>query len=119
MAAGIPLQDADRWPWLDRVGGWLAAHPGGVACCSALRRAYRDRLRQHAPDVLFVLLEVPEPVLTERLTARSGHFMPVELLRSQLATLEPLGVDERGLVVDGTLPTDRLVDRIGGYVCAG
>jgi gluconokinase len=119
MAAGIPLQDADRWPWLDRVGGWLAAHPDGVACCSALRRAYRNRLRQHAPDVLFVLLDVPEAVLAERLTGRVGHFMPVELLHSQLATLEPLGADERGLVVDGTLPTDWLVDRIGGYVYAG
>ena len=118
MAVGTPLEDADRWPWLDRVGAWLAAHPGGVACCSALRRAYRDRLRQHAPDVLFVLLDVPESVLAERLTARVGHFMPVELLRSQLATLEPLGEDERGLVVDGTLPTEWLVDRIGGYVCA-
>ena len=119
MAAGIPLQDTDRWPWLDRVGVWLAGHPDGVACCSALRRAYRDRLRQHAPDVLFVLLDVPEPVLTERLTARVGHFMPVEMLRSQLATLEPLSADERGVVVDGTLPTDWLVDRIGGYVSAG
>ena len=63
-------------------------------------------------------LDVPESVLAERLTARVGHFMPVELLRSQLATLEPLGEDERGLVVDGTLPTEWLVDRIGGYVCA-
>jgi gluconokinase len=119
MAAGIPLQDSDRWPWLDRVGTWLAAHPGGVACCSALRRAYRDRLRQQAPDVLFVLLEVAEQVLAERLTARVGHFMPVELLRSQLATLEPLGADEPGLVVDGSLPMGSLVDQIGGYVSAG
>ena len=119
MAAGIPLQDPDRWPWLDRVGVWLATHPGGVACCSALHRSYRNRLRQHVPDVLFVLLDVPEPVLAKRLTARVGHFMPVELLRSQLATLEPLGADERGLVADGTLPTDWLVDRIGGYVSAG
>ena len=118
MAAGTPLEDADRWPWLDRVGAWLAAHPGGVVCCSALRRAYRDRLRQHAPDVLFVLLDVPEAVLTERLTTRIGHFMPVELLRSQLATLEPLGEAERGLVVDGTLPTDWIVDRVGGYISA-
>jgi gluconokinase len=119
MAAGIPLQDSDRWPWLDRVGAWLVAHPGGVACCSALRRAYRDRLRQHAPDVIFVLLDVPEPVLAQRLTGRVGHFMPVELLRSQLATLEPLGADERGLVVDGTRPAARLVDQISGFSSDG
>jgi gluconokinase len=119
MAAGMPLEDADRWPWLDRVGTWLAAHAGGVACCSALRRAYRDRLRRQAAEVLFVLLDVPEPVLAERLTARTGHFMPVGLLRSQLATLEPLGGDEHGLVVDGTLPTDWLVDRIGAFAFAG
>jgi len=119
MAAGIPLEDSDRWPWLDRVGAWLAAHPDGVACCSALRRAYRDRLRQQAADVIFVLLDVPEPVLAQRLTGRVGHFMPVELLRSQLATLEPLGADERGLVVDGTRPAARLVDQISGFSSDG
>jgi gluconokinase len=109
MASGIPLQDADRWPWLDRVGAWLSGHPGGVASCSALRRTYRDRLREHTPDALFVLLDVPEPVLTQRLAVRAGHFMPLDLLHSQLATLERLAEDERGVTVDGTEPLQHIV----------
>jgi gluconokinase len=98
MAAGIPLDDADRWPWLDAVGARLAEPPVVVAC-SALRRAYRDRLRAAAPHARFVLLDGPRELLAERMV-RPGHFMPPELLDSQLATLERPDPDEHALVFD-------------------
>lgn len=112
MAAGEPLDDADRAPWLDRVAGWLAAHPAGVVACSALKRAYRDRLRVAAPDARFVLLEVAPDLLRQRLGARPGHFMPATLLASQLATLEPLGPDEGGIAVPSTGSVDATVAAI-------
>jgi gluconokinase len=112
MAAGVPLDDADRLPWLDLVGEWLAAHPAGVVSCSVLRRAYRDRIRGFAPDALFVHLEVSAATLQERMTARIGHFMPAALLQSQLATLEPLGADEVGRTVDGGQPPAAIVAEI-------
>ncbi|CAN5124393.1 gluconokinase [soil metagenome] len=93
MAAGHPLTDDDRWPWLDAVGAVLAGGPVVVAC-SALKLAYRDRLRQAAPDLALVYLSAPRDVLVERMTHRT-HFMPVTLLDSQLATLEPPTADER------------------------
>jgi carbohydrate kinase (thermoresistant glucokinase family) len=93
MAAGQPLTDADRWPWLQAVGAVLAGGAGVVAC-SALRRAYRDRLRATAGPVQFLHLVAPREVIAQRLAARRGHFMPVALLESQLATLEPLALGE-------------------------
>jgi len=110
MRAEVPLTDEDRLPWLDRCGGWLAEHEvtGGVLACSALRRSYRDRIRRHAPAVRFVELDVPEPVLRDRLLNRTGHFMPASLLDSQLATLEPLGGDEPGVRV--AVPADASID---------
>lgn len=107
MAAGIPLTDADRAPWLDRIGAWLAAQPGwAVATCSALRRAYRDRLRDAAPGLRFILPDVSADTLERRLTHRTGHFMPASLLPSQLALLERPGPDEAALVLDGTAPVE-------------
>lgn len=102
MAAGVPLEDDDRWPWLARVGEALAAAsaPGIVVACSALRFAYREAIRSHAPDVLFVHLDAPRDALAARLAARTGHFMPPALLDSQLATLEPLGESEAGFAVE-------------------
>ncbi len=93
MASGIPLDDADRWPWLDRIGGELArAHADGVALvisCSALKRIYRDRLRERAGGSLaFVFLKGSRALLHERLAERKGHFFPPALLDSQLATLQ-------------------------------
>ena len=110
MRAEIPLTDEDRLPWLDRCGGWLAEHEGsgGVLACSALRRSYRERIRTHAPAACFVELDVPEPVLRDRLLHRTGHFMPASLLDSQLATLEPLGEDEPGVRV--AVPADASID---------
>lgn len=100
MAAGHPLDDFDRRPWLDAVGAWLAAHPdGGVMSCSALKRAYRDQLRGHARGITFLLLDGTPEVIRRRQADRRGHFMPASLLSSQFATLEPLAPDERGLTI--------------------
>lgn len=100
MAAGQPLDDRDRIPWLTRVGEWLAGHSGGVASCSALKRSYRDQLRASCPTVRFVHLTGAPELLSDRLAARSDHFMPAALLGSQLDTLEPLGADEAGVTID-------------------
>lgn len=112
MRAGSPLDDDDRWPWLDLVGRTLqsAESSGLVLACSALRRAYRDRLRRHAPTTCFVHLHADDTVLAARAAGRTGHFMPPSLLASQLATLEALADDERGLVVDVDAPVDEIVD---------
>jgi gluconokinase len=102
MAAGEPLTDDDRRPWLARVRAWIDEHVAagtpGVITCSALKRAYRDVLRDE--HVVFVNLHGTREQLVTRLAARQGHFMPVSLLDSQLATLEPLGPDERAVAVD-------------------
>lgn len=113
MAAGVALDDDDRWPWLDRVGAALAAGPGAVIACSALKRSYRDRLRASAPAIVFVHLDAPEERVAEQATARRGHFMPPTLLASQLQTLEPLGSDEDGITVAVDAPPAELVERIG------
>lgn len=101
MAAGTPLDDADREPWLRAVGQAMAAAEGTMVIgCSALKRAYRDIIREAAPDTAFVHLHGTRELLAERMAARPGHFMPVSLLDSQLATLEALQPDERGKVFD-------------------
>lgn len=106
MRAGHPLDDADRWPWLRSIADWISeqerAGEPAVVTCSALKRAYRDRLRDGHPSVLFVLIDVPAEVLRERLAARKDHFMPASLLESQLATLEALDPEKPGLLVSGT-----------------
>lgn len=106
MASGVPLTDTDRAPWLDTIAAWLKAQggAGGVVTCSALKRAYRDRLRRAAPDVFFLHLNGSPELIGERLTGRTGHFMPSALLKSQFETLEALDADEAGAVVpiDGT-----------------
>ncbi|WP_084129308.1 gluconokinase [Demequina sp. NBRC 110055] len=103
MAAGVPLTDDDRWPWLARVGEWLADGEDRVVACSALRRVYRDCIRDIAgEDVVFVHLAAPQSVLEPRVRARSkrdGHFAGAGLLDSQYATLEPLEDDEVGGIV--------------------
>lgn len=102
MAAGLPLTDADRAPWLDRVAAWLMAGEGWrVVTCSALKRSYRDHLRAAAAGVRFVWIDTPEGELARRVTHRTGHYMPASLLGSQLATLEPPTPDEAALRVDG------------------
>ncbi|WP_055492689.1 gluconokinase [Streptomyces sp. TP-A0356] len=102
MSAGTPLTDEDRWPWLDAIGAWAngRAGLGGVVSSSALKRAYRDRLRAVAPDVVFVHLTGDRTLIEDRMTHRQGHFMPTALLDSQFATLQPLEPDEAGVAVD-------------------
>ena len=99
MAAGLPLDDADRAPWLAAIATWMKGRTAGVVACSALKRAYRDRLRETAPGMRIVALLPPPDVLAERLGHRRGHFMPGSLLASQLATLEVPGDDEDAIVV--------------------
>lgn len=139
MAGGIPLTDDDRWPWLRAVGAEAerlsapatspepahplaaeepgtagdVAHPTGVVvACSALRRVYRDLLREECPGAVFVQLVGASGLIAARLSARVDHFMPPSLLDSQLAALEPLAADEAGVAVTvGTTPTT-VVDAI-------
>jgi gluconokinase len=119
MAAGHPLDDADRAPWLDRVAAWLAQHEaGGVVACSALKRRYRDRLRRDAPDAIFVLLDPPAAVLRARISHRPGHFMPASLLDSQLATLERPDADERAIVITNEATVADTVTAVIGAIAA-
>jgi gluconokinase len=104
MRSGAPLTDADRAPWLAAIGDWLdarieAGEPGVVAC-SALKRAYRDRLRAGHPQVRIVYLRGSESEIARRLARREGHFWPPQLLASQFADLEPPQADEHAIVVD-------------------
>jgi gluconokinase len=112
MSAGIPLTDADRWPWLHAIAHWIRAHQGigGVVSSSALKRRYRDVLRRGG-DVWFLHLHGPRAVIAERMKNRAGHFMPVSLLDSQLADLEALEADERGVVVDILATPDQIMNR--------
>lgn len=115
MARGEPLTDADRAPWLEELAEWIAAqHAAGrstVLACSALKRSYRDTLRGGAPGhVLFLYLAVRRDALVERMKRREGHYMPLELLDSQLATLEPLAPDEPGFTLDAAPAPEAIVD---------
>lgn len=112
MRSGTPLTDDDRRPWLLAIGEWLAEHPdGAVVTCSALKRRYRDTLREAAPAITFLHLHGDKATVRERVGSRPGHFMPTSLVDSQFADLEPLGDDERGTVVDLSLPVDVIVAR--------
>lgn len=120
MAAGAPLDDDDRYPWLEHVGQWLAEHrDGGVVSCSALKRSYRDQLRTHCPRVQFLHLAGSADVIGTRLAGRTGHFMPAALLRSQLDTLEPLGADEPGVTVDVDQGVAAIIDGFLAGQCRG
>lgn len=117
MRAGTALDDADRWPWLERCGRALADHPHGLILgCSALRRSYRDRLRSSSGlrELLFVHLAGSEALLHRRMAQRTGHYMPLALLQSQLDTLEPPAADERAVTVD----IDRPVPEIAAAILA-
>ncbi|MDE0545949.1 gluconokinase [Microbacterium sp. C7(2022)] len=115
MAAGVPLTDDDRWPWLARVAerardARSAGRPVVVAC-SALRRVYREALvRDSGLDLAFVHAHGNDEELAERIGQRSGHFMPASMLASQLATLEPLADDENGIVIPLAMPIKEAVD---------
>ena len=110
MTSGQPLNDDDRRPWLESIGVWLAEHvDGGVMSCSALKRAYRDQLREHCPSVEFLHLSGTPEVIGRRQASRPGHFMPASLLASQFETLEPLAADEHGVAIDVDQDIDSIV----------
>ncbi|MDE3029291.1 MAG: gluconokinase, partial [Paracoccaceae bacterium] len=110
MARGEPLTDADRWPWLDRVAKTLANRAPVIVGCSALKRAYRDRLRAGAGGPLhFVHLTGAPALIAARMAARKGHFMPPALLDSQFAALEPPGADEGAITLDIAAPLPEMV----------
>ncbi|MFH8386021.1 gluconokinase [Kitasatospora sp. NPDC018058] len=115
MSAGIPLDDQDREPWLRAIGAWLKERTedgsGGVVTCSALKRGYRDILRTDAPGAFFLHLSGGHELVEDRLSHRTGHFMPASLLGSQYAALEPLGADERGAVLDVGPSPEQLVEK--------
>jgi gluconokinase len=113
MASGLPLDDDDRWPWLRAVGEKLRdAERAGrrtVTACSALKRDYRDLIREYVPAAFFVELDGPVNLVSERVLSRHHEYMSASLLQSQYATLEPLDTDELGLRVDASLSVDEIV----------
>lgn len=100
MAAGIPLTDDDRAVWLATLRGQIANSEALVLSCSALKRRYRDLLREGDPALFFIELDGSRALIEDRMRARRGHFMPTSLLDSQFRDLEPLQSDEAGLRVD-------------------
>lgn len=115
MTSGAPLTDEDRWPWLHAIGVWLSDHQANgrsaVVTCSALRRVYRDLLRERRPEVRFCHVHADAAMIKERLDRRAGHYMPPSLLSSQLATLEPLEPDEPGVRVSVAGTPEESVER--------
>jgi gluconokinase len=120
MAAGTPLTDADREGWLAalaaRIGEARAAGTGLVVAASVLKRRYRDVLRAADPDLRFILLAAPRPLIAERLVHRQGHYMPPSLLDSQLAILEPPAPDERAWSCDASQPPDVIVHDLAARI---
>lgn len=119
MRDGIPLQDGDRLPWLDRLAQILAWRTGdAVLTCSALKRAYRNRLRGTTPDLRFVFLEIDVASAAQRVASRSGHLFPTSLVTSQFAALEsPVG--EPGVIrVAAELPADAQADAVLRWLAA-
>jgi gluconokinase len=115
MRSGQPLDDTDRWPWLQAIAADIRkAHEEGarlVVACSALKRAYRDVLRTGGP-VRFVHLAGTHEAIAQRIAARRDHYMPPSLLPSQLAILEPPGTDEDALIVDIGPPPEVIAERV-------
>lgn len=121
MAAGHPLNDDDRWPWLEKVAHWVEERldqgQSGVITCSALKRPYREVINRRGSGVEFVFLAGSQETIAARLASRHGHFMPPELLASQFADLEEPGPDEPGARFDiGPAPVEiarNIVDTFG------
>jgi gluconokinase len=116
MRAGTPLDDDDRWPWLRRLAAWIGEHEAAgdsaVATCSALKRSYRDLLRDGHPSVWFAHVSADPELIHGRVEHRRGHYMPPSLLGSQLSTLEPLQPDEPGAVISGVDPPAEVADHV-------
>ena len=116
MAAGHPLTDADRWPWLAKVADWiderLDAREDGIITCSALKRSYRDLINRGGSGLIFVFLAGSKETIAARLAARRDHFMHATLLDSQLADLEEPAADEPAIRVDIGPPAAEIVEQI-------
>ena len=114
MSMGIPLDDEDREPWLKGVGETLArASEPTLVGCSALKRRYRDLIRESSGEgTLFLYLGGSYEIIRDRMAHRTDHFMPLSLLESQFRDLEPPGIDEDAVAVDIDQPLDHLVDEI-------
>jgi gluconokinase len=116
MRSGQPLDDEDRWPWLRSLADWIGEHErtgeSVVVTCSALKRAYRDVLCDGHPSVWFAHVTADAALIRERMEHRTGHYMPVSLLDSQLALLEPLEDDEPGASISGAGEPDAVVDEL-------
>jgi gluconokinase len=116
MAAGIPLTDADRGPWLDTLhevlANWHRTGLSGILTCSALKATYREHLTAGLPEARFLWLDPPRNVLADRMAHRPGHFMPPALLDSQLATLQPPVGAANTLRLDGSEPVEQVIPRI-------
>ena len=124
MSAGLPLNDDDRWPWLETVGKTMKAEldagKGAIASCSSLKKIYRQKLAEAAETpITFIFLHGAKEVLAARIASRKGHFMPPSLLESQLNTLEIPGSDETALHLDLALPIAELVSRAKDYLVRG
>lgn len=116
MAAGKPLDDDDRYPWLDAVGRWLTVHDDGVMSCSALKRRYRDQVRSCCPRTEFLHLTGSPDLIGRRQAGRPGHFMPSSLLMSQFEALEPLEPDEHGISLDVGQSVEVIVETFARYM---
>ncbi len=124
MKAGIALNDEDRWPWLDRVAGFLKSgqtnggpeagqSAGRVIACSALKLAYRDRIRQELPGVTFIFMDGTSELIRSRMALRIGHFMRLELLEDQLRTLQrPTAAEADVITLETARPMGQLVDQV-------
>ena len=116
MSRGIPLEDSDRWPWLDAIAAWIDAQleqgQSGLVSCSALKRSYRRRLVRDRTDVRLVYLQGSFELISERMQHRSDHFMPVSLLKNQFDILEAPAADENALVVSIAQPAERVAETI-------
>jgi gluconokinase len=119
MAAGHALSDAQRQPWLHAVGERLAGGSGIVVACSALKRSYRDLLREHAPTMLTVFASGDIELIHNRISARQHEYMPPSLLQTQFDDLEPLQADETGLTIDIARTPEQIVDQILYVVVEG
>jgi gluconokinase len=121
MRAGIPLEDADRTAWLDRLVAAMRSHrdqPAPVLACSALKRSYRERLRAGIPGLRVVLLEVSPQLAEQRVSQRADHYMPVTLVASQFRTLESPVDEPHTLVLEGSRPIDELVLALDRWLSA-
>ena len=116
MSAGVPLNDADRIPWLAAIADWIETMvvdgSPAIVTCSGLKRCYRDYLRHDRPCLRMVFLDGTEDLIASRVAARKGHFMPLALLKSQFDTLEPPMPDEGVLIVEVDQPLEAQVDEI-------